>query len=528
MKRKGVVILVLVLCITLTACGSGHRKNEVKVLSSATDYVGQRYETVIAELEQAGFSNIHANEVDDLTSDSSMIDGEVSEVSIDGNTNFIAETVFAPNSEVIVTYHIVKKINAPLSSTDIVNADIVEVGRLFEEAGFTNVEIGEVYDLDPDTFEGEFENKASINDQTSFSTEDTFAFDAKISIVCHRPYEKYDVTLKVECVGNWFFDKYDIDISIDGVKQATLDHGESDTYAYRVKEGAHTFTLSSADNVSIKQDITLDVYCNLEASYKITCHSDKVDVEELYMDRDELLSPNQVKIQFNRSEFVFKDYHDVEKTLKDYGFTNIKTVPVYDIIFGITSPGETDNVTINGIDTYRRGDVLEKDAEIVITYHMREEDDPANQPGSPPVSDNPSATTPSVTENPDEPVSYSTNTQEQAKKGNTGVFAYKKSGSSYDQYYIIDFDEGYVYYFTDGNGSETCERLKIDEGDLNSVIIVTYHDGGTIWQNGLHFKWKNQPETLILEDSDHFEYEFRTTNLNSALSLRNSKTIKDY
>ena len=69
---------------------------------------------------------------------------------------------------------------------------------------------------------------------------------------------------------------------------------------------------------------------------------------------------------------------------------------------------------------------------------------------------------------------------------------------------------------------------KIDEGDLNSVIIVTYHDGGAIWQNGLHFKWKNQPETLILEDSDHFEYEFRTTNLNGALSLRNSKTIKDY
>lgn len=125
-------------------------------------------------------------------------------------------------------------------------------------------------------------------------------------------------------------------------------------------------------------------------------------------------------------------------------------------------------------------------------------------------------------------VDYSTNTQEQAKEGNSGVFSYKNSGPSYDQYYIIDFDEGYVYYFTEGNGSETCERLKIDEGDLNSVVIVTYHDGDDTWQNGLHFKWANQPDTLILEDYFHDEYEYRTTDLDSALSLRENKTIIDY
>ena len=126
----------------------------------------------------------------------------------------------------------------------------------------------------------------------------------------------------------------------------------------------------------------------------------------------------------------------------------------------------------------------------------------------------------------DNSTSYSTNDLETAKKGNSGVFAYKK-GSSYDIYYIVDFDEGYVYRFTDGNGEELCDRLKIDSGDLNSILIVTYHSGNDSWQNGLHFKWKNQPDIMILEDGNG-EYKFTTTDLDNALAIRDTKTIQDY
>lgn len=125
-------------------------------------------------------------------------------------------------------------------------------------------------------------------------------------------------------------------------------------------------------------------------------------------------------------------------------------------------------------------------------------------------------------------VSYSTNDQDTAKKGDSGVFSYKSRGGTYDIYYIIDFDEGYVYYFCDGNGDTTCDRLKMDSGDLNDVLIITYHDGSDVWSYGLHFKWKNQPDHLIMQDNDGFEYDFYTTNLSDALSLRKSKTIVDY
>ncbi len=122
---------------------------------------------------------------------------------------------------------------------------------------------------------------------------------------------------------------------------------------------------------------------------------------------------------------------------------------------------------------------------------------------------------------------YTTNDKETAKQGNTGVYAYTKS-ASYAQYYIIDFDEGYVYYFTDGNGDETCERLKIDSGDLNSRMQVTYHDGGDTWSNYFYFKWKNQPDNLIMEDSGEYQVQFRATDLDDALEIRDTKKIKDY
>jgi hypothetical protein len=128
----------------------------------------------------------------------------------------------------------------------------------------------------------------------------------------------------------------------------------------------------------------------------------------------------------------------------------------------------------------------------------------------------------------EKPVSYSTNTKDTVRNGNVGVYSYSNRGSSYQIYYIIDFDEGYVYRFTEGNADPTCDRLKIDEGDLNTAVIVTYHDGGDIWQNWLYFKYAKVPDHLILADNYDMTYDFYPTDLDDALELRNQKTIHDY
>lgn len=125
-------------------------------------------------------------------------------------------------------------------------------------------------------------------------------------------------------------------------------------------------------------------------------------------------------------------------------------------------------------------------------------------------------------------VDYTTNDYETAKDGNTGVYSYKRSGSNYDIYLIIDFDEGYIYYFVEGNGDEVCERMEIDSGDLNSLLYFYYVDGDDIALYAVNFAWQRRPEHLIYHDDDGFEWDYYTTNLNSALALRDSKEIYDY
>ena len=41
-------------------------------------------------------------------------------------------------------------------------------------------------------------------------------------------------------------------------------------------------------------------------------------------------------------------------------------------------------------------------------------------------------------------------------------------------------------------------------------------------------KWKNQPDRIVQQDEDGYEFEFQATDLKEALELRDQKTMVDY
>ena len=131
------------------------------------------------------------------------------------------------------------------------------------------------------------------------------------------------------------------------------------------------------------------------------------------------------------------------------------------------------------------------------------------------------------TETTEEPLTvyYSTNTEDTVKDGNKGIYSYRSKGGTYDVYYIIDFDEGYVYSFTDGNGEDYCDKVEIESGDLNDVVMVTYDFDGDLAPYGFHFKYKNNPEHLVVQDNNGLELDFSPTGLSDALAIRDGKTI---
>lgn len=405
---------------------------------------------------------------------------------------------------------------APYGAAECLEQDYTTIQAAFYAAGFTNIEAEKVEDLQAtDVDRVNTIDAISVGGKTDFTKEQEFQSDDEVLIRYHG-YAKCNVKIHVDFVPNLIFSKYDVNLLLNGIEEGTLTHGEDQDFEFSIDPGEYTLTFESDKSSTVKGEVTLTVDCDVEASYKIACSSDKVSVETLYVDRLMELADGEVKLDVAASEYKHKNYEDVAAALKTLGFTNIKYEVLYDIVLGWTDDGEVESVSIADKTDFNRGDVFPADAEIIITYHMPEDDDPNKTTETIPAEDD------------NRPVFYSTNDYETAKQGNSGVFSYKSTGGSYDIYWIIDFDEGYVYWFTDGNGDSTCDRLKIDSGTLNDKVIITYHDGSDEWSYSLHFKYVDHPETLIMVDNDGFDYKYATTDLNNAISIRDTKTINDY
>lgn len=507
----------------------------------AASYIGKNYEKVVWEFSSAGFKEIEAVALEDLDESHADQNGTVEAVIINDKNDFKAQAEYKPDAAVVITYHSFPLLASPIDSNEVDAYSSEEIKEMFVSAGFTDITVSEVQDLDPDKSSAEAVNEVTIGGRKDFGKGERAAFNSPVSITKHLLFSKYTVNISVDFIGNIFFNKYDVDVSLDGVKQETLAHGTDGEFSFRLKEGEHSFTFSKSYSSSPSEEVTLQVNCDVDAAYKISCYSDTITVEEVFVDYRRPLEDDEAKVDGDEKSFRGKNYSETIEELTKLGFTNITAVPVYDIYFDDSSIEKTSSVTINGSTAYRRGDVFKKDAEVIVSYRMPYENDPARvtEPPSPTpesvaspessVTSNLESATPEPTKAPsNESVYYSTNDKDTAKKGNSGVFAYRDRGSSYYNYYIIDFDEGYVYHFCEGNGDETCDRAKIKEGDLNKGLLVKYHDGSDSWIYWFHFKWAERPDNLVLVDNDGFEWTYMTTDLDDALALRNKKAIYDY
>lgn len=293
---------------------------------------------------------------------------------------------------------------------------------------------------------------------------------------------KYSIQLELNCIRNLLFSKYDLDVFVDGNKIGKLDHGATRTYTVELVEGTHTLVAAKEGSRTIDGTIDFAVSEDSKFMYKLSCTSQQVEIEEI-IEPEATTEESAVETDTNYSQTEERDYR---QSLDSDG------------LIEIPEEGESDTPPTDSSNN-QSGDTADNSQTELLDKNQSEES-----------------------------LYYSTNDRETAKKGNTGVFAYSSIGGTYSNYWVIDFDEGYVYYFTEGNGQGTCDRLKIDSGDLNTVLIITYHDGDNEWSYGLHFKWKNFPDTLILQEESGFEYTYYTTDLNSALEIRDGKTITDY
>lgn len=286
-----------------------------------------------------------------------------------------------------------------------------------------------------------------------------------VSLTLDEP--EYEIELEVKCVENLIFSKYDIDVYVDDSYEMLISHGKARKTTLMLKAGEHTFRFENEEDDGVYGEVELDVETDDSIKYTIHCHSDRIDVDLTKRKSETNKSQESNSISEADEQEIQSDEQDNQEVQQSESDET-----------SVSVEGDSSNGT-------EKDDVVES-------------------------------------------VFYSTNDYEGAKKGNTGVFAYRNKGPQYDIYWIIDFDERYVYYFTDGNGDSTCDKVKIDSGDLNDKVIITYHDGTDVWSYGLHFKYVGHPDTLIMEDQNGFEYKYSATDLTDALSIRSTRSITEY
>ena len=141
---------------------------------------------------------------------------------------------------------------------------------------------------------------------------------------------EYSIKIHIDFTENLIFSRYDVRLSL-GERTTTLSHGESKDVEFYLDKGTYTLSFINMDDTSIRHEEEIEINSNMEIGYKISCHSDKINVEKLYVDKDEEIDSDKIKIDFDKSKFTSKNYKDVVNELKKMGFTNIVEKPLYDI-----------------------------------------------------------------------------------------------------------------------------------------------------------------------------------------------------
>jgi len=82
------------------------------------------------------------------------------------------------------------------------------------------------------------------------------------------------------------------------------------------------------------------------------------------------LSADEARMPASSEDFSGEQYKDVVGDLEDAGFTQVKAVPLGDLIVGLLhDPGDVKNVQVDGTKNFGEGDVFKKNAKIVVEYH---------------------------------------------------------------------------------------------------------------------------------------------------------------
>ena len=268
---------------------------------------------------------------------------------------------------------------APYDAAECVGKNMSSVESDFTEAGFENVITEKIEDLKYTEADrvGAVES-VSVGETTTFSQEQEFSKDDEVVIRYHA-LGKCTVAMHVDFISNLIFSKYDVILKVNGEEQGVLNHGEDKDFNFTIYPGECTIKFEEKGSSNVNGAIVLELKGESDISLKISCHSDRIDLETLFIEDRGALGENETMISAECVDYGGQNFEEYGQALKTAGFTNITFDPIYDIASNSSGIGEIEKVTIDGTSEFERGNIFAKDVAVVITYHASEDDDPVKQ-----------------------------------------------------------------------------------------------------------------------------------------------------
>ena len=187
----------------------------------------------------------------------------------------------------------------------------------------------------------------------------------------------------------------------------------------------------------------------------------------------------EAKTPSGSSSMEGRNYEEVVVIFEEKGFTNIKTEPIEDLIFGwLTKDGEVEEVSVGGDVDYAPDKWVPADTEVIIRYHTFPADDAeetkpteaVEETETPTVETNPPETTPPETTEPAEEILTIENcpdlTTLLSLKDPFDPFV-KEFASKYKGC-IIEFD-GNIAFMSNHDGYKTRYDILIYAGDYSET-----------------------------------------------------------
>jgi len=354
----------------------------IQAFENAAYYVGKDYSIADADIIDAGFSNIELVPLKDVSEGDNKI-GDIAEIMINGNNSFEYTTLFPEDANVVIKYHSqkVQKHKVGTNSEDFKKKNYRTVINDLKNAGFYNFDYSLIEDAGFLTKKNTVE-EVSINGDTLFYSDDSFDEDARIAISIH--IDKKDKTaIETELYPDSgrvvmpLSAKEIVGKDYKQIAQRLEDAGFTNVVLYPhadIKDGFNPLKKKEGEI----QTVTINGSTDFKKNYsydkdvliRIIYHT-HVDETETTVE----LGQGEIQLTFSAKDLKSENYKNVEKTLKDAGFTNITSKGLDDINpdakFKMLSAkdGEVKEVSIQNNKKFKEGEVFDSDAEIIISYH---------------------------------------------------------------------------------------------------------------------------------------------------------------